>query len=58
MEFSTIKQRLADDDLPDDAYSYDVEQDFWEWEDAERLKRCRGIGDHDDSHASTSSAGV
>ncbi|MCS3856336.1 hypothetical protein GGP86_003186 [Salinibacter ruber] len=38
MEFSIIKQRLADDDLPDDAYSYDVEQDFWEWEDAERLK--------------------
>ncbi len=38
MEFSTFKQRVADDDLPDDAYSYDVEQDFWEWEDAERLK--------------------
>ncbi|MFB6280251.1 MAG: hypothetical protein ABEK75_12165 [Salinibacter sp.] len=38
MEFSTFKRRLADDDLPDDAYSYDVEQDYWEWEDAEHLK--------------------
>ncbi len=38
MEFSTFKQRLADDDLPANAYSYDVEQDFWEWEDAEHLK--------------------
>jgi len=38
MEFSTFKQRLADDDLPDDAYSYDVEQDYWEWEEAETLK--------------------
>jgi hypothetical protein len=38
MEFSTFKQRLADDDLPDDAYSYDVEKDFWEWEEAESLK--------------------
>lgn len=38
MEFSTLKQRLADDDLPYDAYSYDVEQDYWEWEEAETLK--------------------
>jgi hypothetical protein len=38
MEFSTFKRRLAEDDLPDDGYSHDVEQDFWEWEEAETLK--------------------
>ncbi|MCS4177372.1 hypothetical protein GGP96_002097 [Salinibacter ruber] len=38
MEFSTFRRRLADDDLPANAYSYDVEQDFWKWEDAEHLK--------------------
>ena len=38
MEFSTFKHRLAEDDLPKDAYSYDVEQDFWKWEEAETLK--------------------
>lgn len=37
-EFSTFKRRLAEDDLPDDSYSYDVEQDYWEWEEAETLK--------------------
>jgi hypothetical protein len=38
MEFSTFKRRAAEDDLSDDAYSYDVEQDYWEWEEAESLK--------------------
>jgi hypothetical protein len=38
MDFSTFKQRLAEDELSDDTYSYDVEQDFWEWEEAETLK--------------------
>jgi hypothetical protein len=38
MEFSTFKRRLAEDGLPDDGYSHDVEQDFWEWEEAETLK--------------------
>lgn len=38
MDVSTFKQRVAEDDLPDGAYSYDVEQDFWEWEEAETLK--------------------
>jgi len=37
MEFSTFKRRLAEDTLSDDVYSYDVEQDYWEWEDAESL---------------------
>ncbi|MBB4062429.1 hypothetical protein [Salinibacter ruber] len=35
MEFSTFKRRLAEDTLSDDVYSYDVEQDYWEWEDAD-----------------------
>jgi len=38
MEFSTFKRRMADDDLSEEADSYDVEQDFWEWEEAESLK--------------------
>ena len=38
MDFSTFKQRIAEDDLPADAYSYEVEQDFWDWEEAETLK--------------------
>ncbi|MCS3669054.1 hypothetical protein GGP77_003309 [Salinibacter ruber] len=38
MEFSTFKRRLEEDDLPGEADSYRVEQDFWEWEEAETLK--------------------
>lgn len=38
MDFSTFKHRVAEDTLPDDAYGYDVEQDFWQWEEAETLK--------------------
>ena len=38
MDFSTFKQRIAEDDLPADAYSYEGEQDFWDWEEAETLK--------------------
>jgi hypothetical protein len=29
---------MADDDLSEEADSYDVEQDFWKWEEAETLK--------------------
>ena len=38
MNVSTFKRRMAENDLPEDAHSYSVEQDFWEWEDAETLK--------------------
>jgi len=38
MPFSTFKRRLADGDLPADAYEHEVEQDFWRWEEAETLK--------------------
>jgi hypothetical protein len=38
MDFSTFKRRLAGGELSADAYDYDVEVDFWEWEEAETLK--------------------
>jgi hypothetical protein len=38
MDVSTFKQRMAEGELPEDAHSYSVEQDFWEWEEAETLK--------------------
>lgn len=38
MDFSSFKQRMAEDALPEDTYAYDVEQDFWKWEEAESLK--------------------
>jgi len=38
MSFSTFKRRLSENDLSEDAYSQEVEKDFWEWEEAETLK--------------------
>lgn len=38
MDFETFKRRLQRNDLPEDAYAYDTEQDFWQWEEAETLK--------------------
>jgi hypothetical protein len=38
MSFPTFKRRMAENDLPEDAYSQEVEEDFWEWEEAETLK--------------------
>jgi hypothetical protein len=38
MSFSTFRRRVAENDLPEDAYSQKVEEDFWEWEEAETLK--------------------
>lgn len=38
MEFSDFKKRLSEEDLPADTYAHEVEQDFWEWEEAETLK--------------------
>jgi hypothetical protein len=29
---------MAEGELSEDAHSYSVEQDFWEWEEAETLK--------------------
>jgi hypothetical protein len=38
MSFSEFKRRLGENDLPEDAYTQEVEEDFWEWEEAETLK--------------------
>jgi len=38
MSFSTFKRRLAETDLPENSYAQEVEEDFWEWEEAETLK--------------------
>jgi hypothetical protein len=38
MDVATFRNRMADDDLPADAYQYDTEQDFWTWEEARTPK--------------------
>jgi len=38
MDFNEFKIRLEKGTLPQDSYSFEVEQDFWEWEEAESLK--------------------
>jgi hypothetical protein len=37
--FEEFKKRLKSGTLKKDAYSFDVEQDFWQWEEAETLKK-------------------
>ena len=36
--FSEFKRRFSENDLPVDAYTQEVEEDFWDWEEAETLK--------------------
>jgi len=38
MSFSEFKRRFSENDLPVDVYTQEVEEDFWEWEEAETLK--------------------
>ncbi len=38
MDFIEFKRRLEKGTLGSNGYSYDTEQDFWEWEEAETLK--------------------
>ena len=38
MAFPAFKQKLADNELSEDAYSYAVEQEFWQWEKVETLR--------------------
>ena len=38
MSFSEFKRRMGENDLPEDAYTQEVESDFWDWEEAETLK--------------------
>jgi hypothetical protein len=37
MNFATFTAQMADGTLPSDAYSFEVEQDFWQWEKTETL---------------------
>ena len=37
--FEEFKERLKRGAFKKDAYSFDVEQDFWQWEEAETLKK-------------------
>lgn len=39
MDFNEFKKNIKSNTLKKDAYAFDVEQDFWEWEEAETLKR-------------------
>lgn len=39
MSFDEFSRKCAEGTLPEDAYSYEVEKDFWEWEQAVTLKR-------------------
>jgi len=36
--FEEFKNQIAENKLSRDSYSYDVEKDFWQWEEAETLR--------------------
>jgi hypothetical protein len=39
MSFEEFKRHLKEGTLKKDAYSFDTEKDFWQWEEAETLKK-------------------
>lgn len=39
MSFDEFKKHFKEGSLKKDSYSFDTEQDFWEWEEAETLKK-------------------
>jgi hypothetical protein len=39
MSFNEFKERFKSRTLEKDAYSFDVEHDFWQWEESETLKK-------------------
>ena len=39
MRFDEFKEKVKAGKLGSDAYSFDAEQDFWRWEEAETLKK-------------------
>jgi hypothetical protein len=39
MNFEEFKEKLKSGSLDKDAYSFDVEKDFWQWEESETLKK-------------------
>ncbi len=38
MDFEQFRQKIKEDSLEKGIYSFEVEQDFWEWEEAATLK--------------------
>ena len=38
MSFEEFKRHFKEGTLKEDAYSFDTEKDFWQWEEAETLK--------------------
>lgn len=38
-DFEKFKEKFRSNNLKTDAYSFEVEQDFWQWEEAETLKK-------------------
>ncbi len=38
MSFEEFRKQIKDITLKKDAYSYETENDFWQWEEAETLK--------------------
>jgi len=45
MSFDEFSQKCAEGPLKKDVYSYEVEKDFWEWEQAVTLPVAPGSGD-------------
>ena len=39
MSFAEFSEKCAAGELDEDAYAYEVEKDFWEWEEAVTLKK-------------------
>lgn len=39
MDFDKFKKNLKEETLKKDIYSFDTEKDFWQWEEAETLKK-------------------
>ena len=39
MDFEAFAKNFKDDTLKKDTYAFATEQDFWEWEEAETLKK-------------------
>ena len=38
MDFEEFKRHIKEETLKEDAYSFDTENDFWQWEEAETLR--------------------
>ncbi|MGI9861844.1 hypothetical protein SDD30_10755 [Moorella naiadis] len=46
MSFQAFSRQIKDNSLPKDAFSYEVEKDYWDWEEIETLlKHYQGLKD-------------